>query len=232
MPQPRYSFQKPFPKALKIKLHPRSTIVVSLIAITTFTTHLAVKAASSVSPTHVISQTFHQLDGNRLTNGFADLSKLSVLDIPLSEKPSWLVGAPFENGALWVVIHESGLVEAFKTSGISWKAVDVTPRILPSGMPPLLRVRNDKAELIVPPNDASPYTHAALVGDSKTLTYINFSGDLVVESKGAHVSLPVDALPDARIVSDGQNRVAILSGPTDSYQHGVLGDRIEAMSIT
>ena len=155
-----------------------------------------------------------------------------MLDIPLSEKPSWLVGAPFENGALWVVIHESGLVEAFKTSGISWKAVDVTPRILPSGMPPLLRVRNDKAELIVPPNDASPYTHAALVGDSKTLTYINFSGDLVVESKGAHVSLPVDALPDARIVSDGQNRVAILSGPTDSYQHGVLGDRIEAMSIT
>ena len=196
------------------------------------TTLLVAQAASSVSPTHFISQTFHQPDGNRLANGFADLSKLSVVDIPLSERPSWLVGAPFENGALWVVIHESGLVEAFKTSGISWKSVVVTPGILPPGMPPLLRVRNDKAELIVPPNDASTNTHAALVGDSNALTYINFSGDLVVESKGAHVSLPVNALPDARIVSDGQNRVAVLSGPTDIYPHGVLGDRIEANSIT
>jgi hypothetical protein len=206
--------------------------VIAITIITTFTPLLAAQTRSFVSPTHVIAQTFHQEDGNRFANGSVDLRNLNVIDIQLSERPSWLVGAPFENGAIWVVIHESGLAKAFKTSGTSWKVVEITPQILPPGMPPLLRVRNDKAELIVPPNDASPNTHATLVGDSKTLTYINLAGELVVESNGAHVSLPVNALPDARIVSGDQHQVAILSGPTDIYAHGVLGDRIEASSIT
>ena len=193
---------------------------------------LTTRGASLTSPTQVISQTFHQSDGNRLVNGSFDPRTHNVVDIQLSERPSWLVGAPFENGVLWVVIHESGLAEAFKTFGNSWEAINIVPRMLPPGMPPLLRVRNDKPELIVPPIDASSKTHAALVGSSKTLAYINQQGDLAVESSGSPVSLPVDALLDARIVSDTQNRVAILSGPTDIYQHGVLGDRIEASSIT
>ena len=88
MPSPRYSFQKPFSKPLKVKLHQSSIIVISFMAITMLTTLLVARAASSFSPTHYISQTFHQPDGNRLANGFADLSKLSVVDIPLSERPS------------------------------------------------------------------------------------------------------------------------------------------------
>lgn len=52
-------------------------------------------------------------------------------------------------------------------------------------------------------------------------------------NKGQEIArLQVDALPDARILTDGQGRLLLLTGRTQSYTHGVLGDEIEAKSIT
>ncbi len=48
-----------------------------------------------------------------------------------------------------------------------------------------------------------------------------------------HVGNPqVRALPDARAVRGPGGRIAVLSDPTDRYAHGVLGDDLEAGSIT
>lgn len=221
--------------SLNPKPTPSAGIVVILIAITIVFTSagiLSARADSVNSATHYLSQSSHQPDGNRLVYGAVDLQQLNAIDIPLAESPSWLVGAPFENGVLWVAVHPSGLVEAIKTAGTSWKRVAISPTRLPPGMPPLLRIRNDEAELITPGKDASPHTHATLLGQTKALVYIDLKGNLRVESGGSKVSLPINALPDSRIVSDRQNRAAILTGPTDRYPHGVLGDQIEASAIT
>ncbi len=42
----------------------------------------------------------------------------------------------------------------------------------------------------------------------------------------------VKALPDARILTDENDRILFLSDPTHNYAHAVLGDAIEAASIT
>jgi hypothetical protein len=44
--------------------------------------------------------------------------------------------------------------------------------------------------------------------------------------------LAVDALPDARLLVDEDDRVLLITGPTERYDHGVLGDVLEATAIT
>lgn len=53
-------------------------------------------------------------------------------------------------------------------------------------------------------------------------------GTLMVESTGR--DLFADPLPDTRVVTDGRQLVA-LAAPTDRYDHGVLGDGIEASGL-
>jgi hypothetical protein len=45
-------------------------------------------------------------------------------------------------------------------------------------------------------------------------------------------TLDVNALPDARILSDETGRLLFLSAPTEGYPHSVLGDMLEATAIT
>jgi hypothetical protein len=42
----------------------------------------------------------------------------------------------------------------------------------------------------------------------------------------------IDVPVDARIVTDGSGRIAVLSGATDRYAHGALGDNIEAAFVS
>ena len=44
--------------------------------------------------------------------------------------------------------------------------------------------------------------------------------------------ISANALPDARILSDEHGRLLFLTVPAEDYDHGVLGDAIEATSIT
>jgi hypothetical protein len=82
----------------------------------------------------------------------------------------------------------------------------------------------------VPPQDASPFTYPLLI-DNK-LVYISTGGDLVITDSNSQTRLPVNALPDARLLLDEKKRLLLLSGPTNRYDHGVLGDEMEASSIT
>ena len=67
---------------------------------------------------------------------------------------------------------------------------------------------------------------------SARVGYIADNGDLQILALGDAVArLPVNALPDARILSDGTGRVLLLAGPTTDYDHNVLGDNVEASQI-
>jgi hypothetical protein len=177
-----------------------------------------------------IYTTQNNLLGNHLVEGSIDLHNASITDIPLDGTPLWLASAPFEEGAIFAVVLENGQTQAFLMQGRSYQSYQIAPVQLPAGMPPLLAVSDGNAQLSVPPPDASSLTNPLWVNGR--LLYIGANGDLVSSDSIAQTRLPVQALPDARLLLDESNRLLLLTGPTNRYDHGVLGDKMEASAIT
>ena len=179
-----------------------------------------------------ISNTYHRADGNRVVAGRGNLPALAPRDIPLSGKPTWVTTVPTGDGALWVVTLDDGRNQAFIVEGTSVTETTVTPEQLPPGMPPQLVAENGEARFIVPAADFSPLTHPVLINDEGHLAYVETNGNIIIQKGEESFSLPVNPLPDARILVDETGRLLLLTDPTTDYQHGVLGDGLEASSIT
>ena len=103
--------------------------------------------------------------------------------------------------------------------------------MLPPGMPPVLRVDGNRVELLSPLPDASTVTHPIWLEDGAQ-AYIDMHGQLRLIRHDDTYTLGVNALPDARILSDEAGRLLFLSAPAEGYPHGVLGDTLEATTIT
>lgn len=175
--------------------------------------------------------TYQQPDGNRLVQGRGGQPAGPPLDIALQGEPRWVVAAPAEGGSVWAVVLDDGRVQGFLVTGGEAAPVDLGVERLPPGMPPLLQVTNAVPRLVPPPPDASPLSHPLPLAGGR-LAYITFNGDLVLWDGAELGRLPIDALPDARLVADERGRLLVLSGPTGRYAHGVLGDALEAASVT
>jgi hypothetical protein len=80
--------------------------------------------------------------------------------------------------------------------------------------------------------NASSLSHAVVIHDRNAIAWLDQGGRLQFETTGGRSVLEVQALPDARILQDERGRLLFLSGPDETYDHGVLGDGIEASSIT
>lgn len=173
--------------------------------------------------------TQNNLSGNHVIGGATNLTNAAVLDIPLDAKPIWLVSAPFKGDVVFVAVMYDGKVSAFKISGDSYEPFDISPSQLPAGMPPTLIVTSDSIQLITPPNDASPISSPIIVADK--LIYIATNGDLVMSGSESQTRLPINALPDSRILVDDENRLVVLTQPTTRYDHGIAGDEFEASAI-
>ena len=178
----------------------------------------------------MIALTNQRLDGNRLAVGSGRMPA-EPLDIPLLGKPVWLVGVPVLDGSLWVATLESGQVQAFQIEDKEVFDIELNPSMLPPGMPPVLRVDGNHVELLSPSPDASASTHPIWLKDGAQ-AYIDLQGQLRVLRHEDTYTLAVNALPDARILSDEAGRLLFLSDPTEDYPHGVLGDTLEATTIT
>jgi hypothetical protein len=152
------------------------------------------------------------------------------LDIQLSGKPLWVVGVPVQDGSLWVATLKSGQVQAFQIEAGEVLETELNLTTLPPGMPPVLRASGNQVELLSPALDASPATHPIWLEDG-SLAYIDTQGQLHVAGQENTYTLGVNALPDARILSDQAGRLLFLSAPTEGYPHGVLGDSLEATTI-
>ena len=103
--------------------------------------------------------------------------------------------------------------------------------MLPPGMPPVLRVIGNQVELLSPSPNASTSTHPIWLEDGAQ-AYIDVLGQLRLIRGDDTYTQEVNALPDARILLDEAGRLLFLSAPTEQYPHGVLGDTLEATTIT
>ena len=178
--------------------------------------------------------TYQQPGGNRYLPGRGNLPNAPTLDIELAGTPRWLVAAPLGAGSLWVAVLEDGTTQAFLVQGAQAVETAITPKSLPSAGPPLLAVAGDEPFLVAGPSDAaSEFAHPVPLGDSGRLAFIESGGDLVLWQNGSEAGrLAVNALPDARLLVDGQQRVLLLTKPSSRYPHGITGDQLEATEIT
>ncbi len=181
----------------------------------------------------VFGFTHHRADGNRLVDGLGALPDSTPLDIRLKGVPRWAVAAPGDSGSIWVVALDDGSVQGFLVSEGRATEVEVSPGRVVSGAPVHLKVQGDSPFLVTGPEDlVSNTTHPIETGRPDQAAFIDRLGNLVLRDKSETVRLELNALPDARILADGSGRLLLLTGATDRYNHGVLGDPLEAANIT
>ena len=178
-----------------------------------------------------VGYTYLSPDGNRVVAGKGDLPNVIPVDIQLDAVPIWLVAAPAGDGTIWAALLSDGRVQAFQVVGDEVAEIAISPDRLPPNTPPALVIENDVPRLVTPPDRASSLTHPVfLLGGA--FAYVDAAGAVVVTDGSGESRLAVNALPDARILVDNQQRLLLLTGPTDRYPHGVLGDDIEGSAIT
>ncbi|MDQ3942929.1 MAG: hypothetical protein M3254_07475, partial [Actinomycetota bacterium] len=193
--------------------------------------------APSTLPSY--SYTYGQASGNRATEGTGSLPDSSPVDVELDGEPTWVVGVPIEEDPAWVVALEDGRVEAFRLDEEgSARPLPVSPGRLAAGQPLAVAAEGEGLRLLTSSSEgASALTHPVPLSPDggKGLLVVAEDGNLFAENGGglAPVGSPqTRALPDARAVRSLNGRIAILSDPTDRYAHNVIGDDLEAESIT
>jgi hypothetical protein len=175
------------------------------------------------------------LDGNRLVAGSAALFAGPAVDVALGFEPEWIVGvADGAGGSVWVAVSAGGEVEGhrLRPDGSSIP-LELNVEVLPPGAPPLVRLQGGDVQLVTYP-DIAPLTHPAPLANGERYAYLTTAGTLKIVTAGGETvdEVNVNALPDARLMVDEADRLLVLTGPTDSYTHDVLGDSIEAAGVT
>jgi len=184
-----------------------------------------------IPPIQQLAVTYNRLDGNRIVAGKGGLSSHPV-DVTLLGKPEWIVGVALEDKIVIYVVLMDGNVQAFElNSNLVIHEITASISKLYPGNPPVLASDGNTAFLIKPPDNISQFTHPVLQ-ENGSLVYIDEKGDLIWTNAGTTSQFKVNALPDARILMDELGRLLFLSNPTSDYPHGVLGDALEARSIT
>ncbi len=169
----------------------------------------------------VTKTTSHRLDGNRYALGVGAVPQAAPVDVALGGVPLWVVGVEAAGQPLWVVSLEDG-------SLVQVVGEEVTPlgTTTQPGAPFAVVTSGDDLEVLTAGGDESPLTHPIVVEGRRVAVLED--GNLRIGAE----EIDVDALPDARLVAHPSSGIALLTGPTDDYAHGVLGDDLEAASFT
>ena len=192
-----------------------------------------VEPGTSLGTLTKAAYTFHQPSGNRVVQGRGNITDVA-LDVELQGRPVWLAAIEATEFIYWVVALENGRLEAFQLR----PDFVVTPiglnedKLLP-GMPPTLALETNERPLVVNrKDDEAAVGTGPLVLTSGTIVELDREGNVLFGRGDELQTLAIDALPDARLVVNQEEELAILTSPTDIYAHGVLGDAVEARAIT
>lgn len=185
---------------------------------------------STEKPNIILGLTHQNPNGNRVVSGSGGKIRL-LSDIQLRDTPTWIAAIPFEDSSIWYTVLETGQVQAFQISPDAIEEITPSTNKLSPDIPPILVAQDNQVFLSVQLLNSEVITSPVVLPDN-TKVSIRPSGDLNINQSGRDFIFEVNALPDARILTDESGRVMFLSEPTNSYEHGVLGDKIEAKEIT
>ncbi len=197
-----------------LNMNRRKCIMVPALLVT-----LALMAHASASELRPddLAYTHISPEGNRYTSLKADLPSSSPIDIELKGTPRWVLGM----GEFWAVVLEDGSTQAFRLDGRKAHPARLTAIGVRADAPPVL-IRTGEEYTIT----SSGLTSPAFLSSGKTVEVRG--GKLYIG--GSQIS--VITLPDSRVLTDPRGRALVLTGPTSSYGHGVLGDMVEATGFS
>jgi hypothetical protein len=194
---------------------------------------------ANASEQPVYGYTNHRPDGNRLVAGHGTMPQMPFTDIVLAGQPLWIVatqwadGSNFDGSTIWAVVLADGQTQAFLLRDGAVEEIEINPVNFPESAP-VLRVANGQAELLVNPGSTDGQAPPAVFSDGESVAYSTTDGRIIfdVAPKSSQSTVEVQALPDGRLLVDEQDRLIFLSEPTTRYDHGIMGDRLEAAAIT
>jgi hypothetical protein len=171
-------------------------------------------------------------DGNHYRGGRGSFPSTEPYEIVLRFEPAWLVGVEIEGGSGWVVIADSGEVQAFTVIRGEIEAYPIGVERLPPGTQPSVYTDGKRLYLLntMAPH-GSPSSPPVFLPASRRLAFLDPEGDLILSDFSREERLPIGGLPDSRILVDEEERLLVLGGRTERYAHGALGDAVEASSI-
>lgn len=184
--------------------------------------------------------TYGQESGNHVVEGTGALPESQPVNVQLDGVPTWVVGVPLEEDTAWIVALEDGRVQAFRLNDSGGtEPMPISPERLAPGQPPLVRAQDGSLELVTSSySPASNLTHPVPLSPDRGRKLLGLGAEgQVFEENTALGSTGMDetrltALPDSRFVRGAGGTLAFLSNPTERYNHSVLGDAIEADSMT
>ena len=166
-------------------------------------------------------------DGNHWVEGRGHFPEAEVLSVDLGSEAQWIVGLGTEAGSLWLASDEIGDHHLIRLESGQPEALafdEVWPEAAPFGIRRTESGLDIIGERLQP---ASPLTYPALLPSGGVVT-ISRNGRLTYSADGISRELDIAGLPDSRVLLDDKGRVLLYINPTGVYDHGVLGDRIEA----
>jgi WD40 repeat protein len=164
------------------------------------------------------SYTYQNKDGNPFVEGQGNLSEAEYLDISLNGKPLWISSIAGESAVYSVVVLENGSSQIFKIEDNRYEDVSEFYDLSHStGKPPVLSLNQDKLEV---------HFDSVFLSDGTIIRLSRGEGLYIGEKL-----IDVHPLPDSRILVDEKDRILLFADPTERYNHGVLGDHIEAESV-
>ena len=191
-----------------------------------------VESETTLVKEQAAAYTYYRGDGNRLIDGRCSLPQAPFIDIALDGEPQWVVAAATGRSSVWAVVLDDGRVQAFRLADGVYAPVAVGGDMLAIGAPPALGITGGlRPQLLgLTEGEIAPFTHPVLLAEWR-LVYIASNGDLVLVDGTDRQRLALDAMLDARILVDEEERLLMYNLPTGRYGHGVLGDAIEAGGV-
>lgn len=125
-----------------------------------------------------------------------------------------VVAFTYEDGEVRL-IHASGEMKVRTTPG----ATGIVYTQGPGGI-----------DILQPLPDQVPYGRPAILATGE-IVYVTLEGELVLWDEQEIARADVDALLDGDVLVDDMGRILVLTGPTDRYAHGILGDEFEASGV-
>lgn len=181
--------------------------------------------------------THGRADGNRYLQGTGSLpNEATPYEILLEDTPLWLTAVPYGHGSLWVVSLQNGAIQAYYVDEEGFRNLLTARQTLENGVPFVLTTDNDRFNIAKPLQGMEQtFTHPIpLIDGSNSRAFIDNDGQIgLVNDIGQAPTtlLPILAMPDARLLTDENGRILLLTQPTESYTHAVLGDGLEAQGI-
>ena len=168
---------------------------------------------------------YHGADGNRFVSGSSNLPNITPIEIPLSSQAIWITALKSGNDSIWTAVLSNGDTKAYKITDNSYEEKTVLPNNIGVAMPITTTLNGDN-NVVVANNfsDGSRYSSPVIIDkETGSRAYVATNGDLVLQQEGTTQRLEIDAVTYSRLLIDDNKNLLVLTKPTLSYDHQVLG---------